>query len=1621
MQRRVRRPGDRPGFAVPTGAAAILAGLLCLASGADRAAASRGTLVGWGALAVNGESNRTFAAIEAGDGHILALRGDGSIAAWGGNAAGQCIVPLPNSGFVAVSGGAGHSLGLKGDGSIVAWGDNARGQCDVPVPNADFVAVSAGEAHSLGLKSDGSIVAWGDNYWGQCDVPVPNTGFRAVTAGNHVSGGLRADSTLVVWGRNAYGQGDIPPPNAGFVAVQLYSGACLGLKADGSIVAWGDNSQGQCNVPAPNAGFVAAAAGGNDFSLGLRADGSIVGWGKSAGGVFDIPAPNTDFVAVTAGVIFGAGLKASGEVVAWGSNGAWLQQIPGADDLVSAAMSSVFYLDRFGIGLRSDGSLLAWGNNTHGQLVLPARNADFLTVSTGLFHALALRADGTIAAWGDNSFGQCVVPDPNGGFAGVAAGNNHSLGLRADGTVAAWGINTNGQCDVPAPNGSFVAVAAGGNHSLGLTRDGAIVGWGHNASGQCDVPAPNAGFVAVTARLNHSLGLKADGRVVAWGNNDNGQCNVPQPNAGFTAIAAGGAHNMALRADGSVAVWGSSLYSQDDIPAPNARFVAIAAGGDICLALRQVDTPPVPDHPILTEIVVDSGSDGNWQLGSDSFALFNPTVSAMDLGQVYVTDAGNRAAGLHYYDIVRRGRAGGGGTDGDFHARFPAGAVLAPGDTIVVALAGSSQYVAAYGRLPDYELFEDYRAPDQVPELVEVFPGSVGCGLGSDGANVPDLDAAGETLVLYRWDGAGDLVQDLDYVTWGADGGSRIDKTGVAVDGPDADGVASAYRDEAAVSAQQPVALLPHARCGSYRRRAGDEDGELLAGGNGATGHVESREPLAFTWTAQNPPTPAATPASWLRTTPIIMAPALTPAVPVAGETVTVDATIESRESQMLVRLQWSVNGGPFTAVTCANVGGASWRGQIPAQPTGAAVAWYVEAITFVGARATRPAEAPIYTNSYTVADLPPAPPSFDAVSFTPTVPYGDVATALSLRFSPAGGAPNTVQLFCRITGETTELVAAPDGEAWVATIPAQAAGTWVDWYVVAQNSGGSTWYPDGAPAVQNSFRVRDVAPPTGTLLAASGTAGSALAISAWLTDELGVANAWLFYRAGGTAAFDSVEMTAGAPFHTGMVASAQVGAAGLQYCVRAQDLDGNRAWFPAGAPQQLASVAIAVPALPAFTLAANQYWLGGIPLIAGAGAPDSVFSALGSYDPTRWRYLTPPYEAGGYREYPAAAPARAGQGFWIVAREATQVQVSGWVARLDRDCVIPLQPGWNMVAAPFAFPVDTLGIGYPPGAAHDFVAHSPAGYAHEAGALEPGRGYFLWHDGEAGAQLRLPPRRAADAAARSGAVAPTVPTRDETGWSVEASALCDELADTGNRCGQRPGATAGLDGCDLRDAPPPPGDHVSLCFVDEDGVQLYRDYRDPAAAGQVWTLRLTGNRAGRPVVVRFAPQRPLPPSWRLLALDLGDLRETALWPPPADGSAVELRDRVSSGAYQKTWRLIAGPPEYVESASQAARAEVNAAIAAFSLGPVSPNPCRAPEGTVVSLAVPRSGPVKLQVYDLRGRLVRTLQTGPLAQGLHRLAWDGTDDAGRRIPAGVYFARLQAAGVRLVQKVTVVR
>jgi flagellar hook assembly protein FlgD len=92
-------------------------------------------------------------------------------------------------------------------------------------------------------------------------------------------------------------------------------------------------------------------------------------------------------------------------------------------------------------------------------------------------------------------------------------------------------------------------------------------------------------------------------------------------------------------------------------------------------------------------------------------------------------------------------------------------------------------------------------------------------------------------------------------------------------------------------------------------------------------------------------------------------------------------------------------------------------------------------------------------------------------------------------------------------------------------------------------------------------------------------------------------------------------------------------------------------------------------------------------------------------------------------------------------------------------------------------------------------------------------------------------------------------------------------------------------------------------------------------------------------------------------------------------------------------------------------------ASAALDFAGAAPNPSRGPVRFAFSLGA--ASPVRVSVLDLAGRAVRVLDAGNLGAGAHVLGWDGHDDAGRPVPAGIYFASLEAGGARQVRKVAV--
>ncbi len=238
-------------------------------------------------------------------------------------------------------------------------------------------------------------------------------------------------------------------------------------------------------------------------------------------------------------------------------------------------------------------------------------------------------------------------------------------------------------------------------------------------------------------------------------------------------------------------------------------------------------------HLLISEVATQPGE-------AEFLEIWNPGTSPVDLSDIHVSDSA-------VYHLISTGAAwspGGAVPGTDFLVRFPPGTTLAAGAYLVIS-AGTDFY-GSYASCPDFAIGDDASLcqGSAVPKMVAPTNGSLGTEEGSM------LSNSREMLMLFCWDGSATTVVDVDYVTWGDsyDDLSRVDKTGVAGYAPDTPIANQSYA---------PAIVLANGDQ-SIGRCNDTETDETSTGGNGSTGHDETSEQMATTFTLQGTASPGA-------------------------------------------------------------------------------------------------------------------------------------------------------------------------------------------------------------------------------------------------------------------------------------------------------------------------------------------------------------------------------------------------------------------------------------------------------------------------------------------------------------------------------------------------------------------------------------------------------------------------------------------------------------------------------------------------------------------------------------------------------------------------------------------
>lgn len=558
-------------------------------------------------------SEHGWRSIAAGHGFSLAIKNDGTLWAWGKNdkgqlgngnttlTAGHTLERIgSDNDWVSIAAGGEHVLALRSDGTLWAWGANEEGQIGngaistMPVNAPQQIGtghqwkhISAGRDFSIAVRAQGTLWSWGANGSGQCG----NGGTLAVPAPQQIG----SENT---WAMAAAG-----------------GGHGVAIKTNGSLWVWGGNESGQLGignttdqlqpVVLSNTVSIVSCVAGNRFSLFLNAQGALSGMGESSdgqlgngpNGIVSLPvtiSAHEEFVSLEASRSgFNTfALKSNGQLLAWGANNN----------------------GQIGDGTQTmrDAPILVNGAN------------EYIAVAPGGWHTLAIKADGTLWAWGNNSGGELgngsfvsaqapLQIGTDNDWAQVSANIGHSAGIKSDGTLWTWGTNYNGNLghgttspsNVPIQVGQgndWAHVSLGGSHAIAIKSDGTLWGWGRNYSGEAgagtntnDVLAPqqispDRDWFFVVAQSMISMAMKANGTLWAWGSNSMKQINngtaikytepVEIGNGGWLYMAPGNFTTSALHENGTVFSWGNlGLFGEMGLGHNNPSLTATMAIG----------------------------------------------------------------------------------------------------------------------------------------------------------------------------------------------------------------------------------------------------------------------------------------------------------------------------------------------------------------------------------------------------------------------------------------------------------------------------------------------------------------------------------------------------------------------------------------------------------------------------------------------------------------------------------------------------------------------------------------------------------------------------------------------------------------------------------------------------------------------------------------------------------------------------------------------------------------------------------------------------------------------------------------------------------------------------------
>ena len=211
------------------------------------------------------------------------------------------------------------------------------------------------------------------------------------------------------------------------------------------------------------------------------------------------------------------------------------------------------------------------------------------------------------------------------------------------------------------------------------------------------------------------------------------------------------------------------------------------------------------DHLIFNRVCINPNE-------AELIEIYNPTNETINLSNYYLSDQND------YYNWVFGNSSN--LSSRDFVIKFPDGSQIQSQESFFITTISNEDFFNYYDEMPNISLIDtDF-------EISEI-------------GSSPGLDNNQEMLILFYWDGISEIIQDVDYFLWGSTlrGFSKTIDEGYT------------YNDTS-IEDQFFIRNYSDSDFGDslYVRNSMTENGEIQFDGNGITGHDETSENIAESW-----------------------------------------------------------------------------------------------------------------------------------------------------------------------------------------------------------------------------------------------------------------------------------------------------------------------------------------------------------------------------------------------------------------------------------------------------------------------------------------------------------------------------------------------------------------------------------------------------------------------------------------------------------------------------------------------------------------------------------------------------------------------------------------------------